>query len=389
MPNACRIRAECAPPDSPSPPPPALRSRDASDPCQTRRVPLEHPVGASASRRNARAAAPRRRVGRQPVGTERLDHARRSGCSPTHGRRDQADELARTRPPPHVEPPRATIASTSACGAVASDVDDVRRHLHRAVPELEPERLHAGQPARRGAHGSRDGPRVLERAEQLDVVGHERRPRADENRPATRCRRSPGRTRARALRPSRGDAARRAPPRAEERRAPRRSAPRRRGRPAARARPRPAARPTARPRRAPLTSTGRERDERHDVDDAHPRMRARHAARGRCSRRASAMPASSPSLERPRIAEQREDAPVVTRVARVCRRARAPADANAAPIAATRPGVAPLGDVRNRLEQGHPAYPTTDARADRPRVLRPPRLRVRRLVPRPRALRRS
>ena len=133
-------------------------------------------------------------------------------------------------------------------------------------------------------------------------------------------------------------------------------------------------------------SARRERDDRDDVGRADPRMDAVVAPQVDPSPRASSIPATSPS-------SSAASSPTSVKTARLwsastCMSStRAPARANASAIAATDRRVAPFGDVRHGLEQGHRAYPTTDARADRSGVLRPARARVRRLVPRPRALR--
>ena len=62
-----------------------------------------------------------------------------------------------------------------------AEVDDVRRDLDGAA-QLQPERLHPGEPARRLANRSGHVLRDLERPQELDVEREEWRPHADEHR---------------------------------------------------------------------------------------------------------------------------------------------------------------------------------------------------------------
>ena len=73
------------------------------------------------------------------------------------------------------------MRSTSWCGAVASEVDDVRRDLHTAS-QPQPESLHSAESAGRLAHRRGDLLGDVERPLQLDVERKERRAHADEHR---------------------------------------------------------------------------------------------------------------------------------------------------------------------------------------------------------------
>ena len=152
--------------------PPALRSRDASDPCQPRRVPLEHAVGSERleTQRLRRGPEGRAASGAQsaPSGSSTPD---RSG-SAHRPRTPAAGPRARPRrPPPHVEPPRRR----SPRRARAAPWPPCRRRSSRPAPCRRPARARA--PARRATHPTRRARRPRWRA----------RPPA--SRAARRCRR--------------------------------------------------------------------------------------------------------------------------------------------------------------------------------------------------------
>ena len=145
-------------------------------------MPVEHAVGVEpleperlGGRLQRRARRHSRRVERtrNPVRDRRLRDARG---------REEPDELSR----PHARSPRLRLEHDPLDENVwrrRVDVDDVRRDLHDAAPELEPERLDPRQPVRGLAHGRSDIAGGLERPEKLDVEGDEQGTNADEDGP--------------------------------------------------------------------------------------------------------------------------------------------------------------------------------------------------------------
>ena len=173
----CRARRSCA-----------GRGHDRRSGAARRHAARPHPrchsSTRSASRRSSRKRTRRGGERRQRVGTPTsssgLDHAR-GPCGRLRrcARRHQPDELTRARSSRPRAAASATTRSTISCSGVASKSSTFVETWTRPRAERRAERLHAGQPAGRLAHGRRDGRGRPRASPQLDVEGDERRPDAD------------------------------------------------------------------------------------------------------------------------------------------------------------------------------------------------------------------